>query len=307
MITDPLRFAARHARYVLVAGLVVGLAAPGLAEVMRPWLPHLVVALLFVSVLRMAPRAILGALPALPRVAGTALALQLAAPLVILGLASLLGQASHPVALALILMTAAPSIVGSPNITALLGAAPEYAMRLMVVGTLLMPFTILPVFALAPALDGAGAVTQASLVLVATIGVTALCAMATRRLVFRTPAPATVERLDGLSALALAVFVVALMPQVSALALADPMALLGWAALAFAANLGAQFTLWRATRHRLPHDTALPLSLIAGNRNVALFLVSLPAETTAPVMAFIGCYQLPMYLTPILMRGVYRR
>ena len=44
-------------------------------------------------------------------------------------------------------------------------------------------------------------------------------------------------------------------------------------------------------------DAALP--------NIALFLVGLPASITDPVLIFIGCYQVPMYLTPLLMRRFY--
>lgn len=38
---------------------------------------------------------------------------------------------------------------------------------------------------------------------------------------------------------------------------------------------------------------------------LALFLVALPAEVTAPVLAFIGGYQVPMSLTPLIMRRIY--
>ena len=48
------------------------------------------------------------------------------------------------------------------------------------------------------------------------------------------------------------------------------------------------------------------ISVTAGNRNIALFLVSLPAGVIDPVLLFIGCYQVPMYLTPILMRRILR-
>ena len=46
--------------------------------------------------------------------------------------------------------------------------------------------------------------------------------------------------------------------------------------------------------------------MIAGNRNIALYLVALPAATTDPLLIFIGCYQIPMYLTPIVMHRFYK-
>ncbi len=65
---------------------------------------------------------------------------------------------------------------------------------------------------------------------------------------------------------------------------------------------GASLVLHRATDRT---ETAVPVSIIAGNRNIALFLVALPTATTDPVLVFIGCYQIPMYLTPILLRRFY--
>ena len=52
---------------------------------------------------------------------------------------------------------------------------------------------------------------------------------------------------------------------------------------------------------------AVPRAIVAGNRNIALFLIALPEETTRGLLIFIGCYQVPMYLTPLLMPGFYRR
>ena len=46
---------------------------------------------------------------------------------------------------------------------------------------------------------------------------------------------------------------------------------------------------------------ALATSIYAGNRNIALFLIALPDTVAAPLMIFVGCYQVPMYLTPILL------
>ena len=306
MLRDPLVLAARHGQWVLVAGLVAGLALPGLAHVLRPWLPALVALLVFLSLLRLKPGALAMALRTLPQTAAIAAVLQLALPLGVWAGAQALELGAHPSSLALVLMCAAPSIMGSPNISMMLGAPPDYALRLMVVGTALLPLTVLPVFAIMPAVQGTAAVGQAAVRLVALIGLSALAAMAVQRVALRHGHPKTHQRLEGVSALALAVFVIGLMPQVSALALQAPATLVFWLMVAFGANMGGQILAWYLLRGRLPHAQAVPLALITGNRNIALFLVSLPAETTAPIMGFIGCYQLPMYLTPLLMARLYR-
>jgi len=285
---------------------VAGLALPGFAHVLRPWLPALVALLVFLSLLRLKPGALGTALRTLPQTVVVAVVLQLALPLGVWGGAQTLGLGAHPATLAMVLMCAAPSIMGSPNISMMLGAPPDYALRLMVVGTALLPLTVLPVFAIMPAVQGTAAVGQAAVRLVALIGLSALAAMAVQRVALRHGHPKTHQRLEGVSALALAVFVIGLMPQVSALALQAPATLVFWLMVAFGANMGGQILAWYLLRGRLPHAQAVPLALITGNRNIALFLVSLPAETTAPIMGFIGCYQLPMYLTPLLMARLYR-
>ena len=60
MSLDPLVLAARQGPWVMVGGLVAGLALPGLAAPMLPWLPWLVGRLLCLSAFRIEPA---GALP----------------------------------------------------------------------------------------------------------------------------------------------------------------------------------------------------------------------------------------------------
>ncbi|WP_170333670.1 hypothetical protein [Ruegeria arenilitoris] len=304
---NPLHHAARHGPYVLVAGLLAGLALPALAEPMRDFLPPLVVLLLFVTVLRMEPAAILGSLTELPKVMLTVLSIQLLLPLVIVTVGIAGGWIGTPLFLSMIIMAAAPSISGSPNMCMMMGHPPEHAMRLMVVGTALLPLTVVPIFWLLPELGGVSAVLWAALRLFLTIALATIAAVAVRRTVLRNPSENTLLSLEGAASITLAVFVIGLMPSVSAVALADPMRAAFWIAFACAANLGAQFITFQLTRNRLSMPKATALSLIAGNRNIALFFVSLPPEVTAPIMVFIGAYQIPMYLTPLIMRPLYRR
>jgi hypothetical protein len=85
----------------------------------------------------------------------------------------------------------------------------------------------------------------------------------------------------------------------------DPVVVLQWALLAFAVSYGAQILVYTALRQSRLREQAGPLAIGAGNRNIALFLVALPQDILAPLMVFVGCWQLPMYLTPILLRRLY--
>ncbi len=290
---------------MLAFGLVLGLLLPGPASSLKPYLPWLVIGLLYVSLLRMSVAGMLEAVRKVPRMVPAVLALQLAVPLVILAVAVLTGTLASSVTLSLLLVSAAPSIVGSPNVVMMMGASPEPALRLMVAGTLLLPLTVIPIFALSPMLSGLRDVILAALSLLLTILLTSAAAMLTRRLFFPKPGPVVLERLQGASAIALVVVVIALMPAVVEISRESWGLLAFWLAIAFGANFGAQGAM-RLIVSGKPRDEALALSFIAGNRNIALFLVALPPETTAQLLPFIGCYQLPMYLTPILLRRMHR-
>jgi hypothetical protein len=284
----------------LILGLVGGFALPDLAAAMKPALPGLVALLVFVSALRIGARAALGGLRVAGRALWLVLGLQLALPLAAVLILGLAGWGGTAAGLALVLVLSAPSVTGAPPFAVLLGHDPAPAMRLLILGTAILPLTVVPVFWLSAALDDAGTVIAAALRLAAVLVVTIGAGFALRRRFFPDPAPETVRALDGLAALLLAVVVVALMAAVGPMLRGDPMALLGWLALAFAINFGLQI----ATRLA---GAPVGAAITAGNRNIALFLVALPAAITDPVLGFIGCYQVPMYLTPILLQRFYGR
>ncbi|OAN79554.1 hypothetical protein A8B78_12570 [Jannaschia sp. EhC01] len=299
-----LAFCARHGRWGLVVGLVAGLALPGLAQAMRPWLPHMVAGLLFITAFRVGYRGSVGQLRAAPRVLAEVLVLQLLLPLLGLAVVFAFGLSATTAALAIVLMLSAPSISGSPNFAVLVGHDPAPAMQIMVMGMALFPLTILPVlFLLGPALGDASGVLATSLRLIMIIFAATGLGFAARALLLPKATLAQIQSLDGAGVVALVVIVIGLMAGIGPVFAQSPFALAGWIALVFAANFGLQiltFTL-------VPSGPrAVPFSLIAGNRNVALFLLALPPELTDRLLPFIGCYQLPMYLTPLVMARLYR-
>lgn len=291
---------ADRSRWALVLGLVAGMLLPGLAQVLRPWIPVLIGLLLFVTAVRVGPKAALGPRSGWAGALGSVLVLQLGMPLAVVAVALGLGVAETLVVTVLILVLAAPSVTGSPNFTIILGHDPAMAMRLMVLGTALLPLTAVPILWLAPAFGGVAVVVAVASKLLGVIVIAVSGGFLVRRYI--DPSPDTLRSIDGIAAILLAVVVVGLMSAVGP-ALADtPMAFLGWLAFAFALNFGLQAATFGMLAQRAE---MVPLSVVAGNRNIALFLVALPAEVTDTLLLFIGCYQLPMYLTPMLLRRFY--
>ncbi len=306
VLQSVLGHAARHGRLLLVAGLAAGITLPGAAIVMRAWLPELVAALLFVAALRIGPRQAIGAARDLPVTAGVALLFQLALPVGAILVMNAGGWLATPIAMSLVLMLSAPSISGSPNLTLMTGHDPAPALRLLILGTAMLPATVLVPFWLLPELGAAGEVLRAAGRLLAVIAIAGGTAFLIRGTLMRQPTPETMRALDGVSAIAMAVVVVGLMSAVGPAIAEMPATFFYWLAVASAVNFGLQIVVAVALNYTSLRDSRAAYGIVAGNRNIALFLVALPASVTDPLLLFIGCYQIPMYLTPILLRRLYK-
>ncbi|MGI9463716.1 MAG: hypothetical protein ACR2OM_07245 [Aestuariivirgaceae bacterium] len=304
-VTTLLLMARDYGRLVLIAGLVAGIALPDLALAMKPWLGEMVAALLFVSALRIGPAAAAGRLADLARTFNLVAVTQLTLPLVFAGVFVAVGF-SGPLAVAFVLMLAAPSIVGSPNLTLMTGNDPAPALRLLIAGTALMPLTVVPVFWLSPAFGTITAVIAAAARLLVIITVAGGLAFFIRHRWFRNPASRTLNAIDGLSAIMLAIVVIGLMAAVGPALRDEPLRLAGMLAIVFAANFGLQFVAWFALHRVRSAGERVSWSIVSGNRNMGLFLAALPASVTDPILLYIGCYQIPMFLTPVMLGWLYR-
>lgn len=299
-----LRLAARYGRWCLVLGLVAGLTLPDVAEAMRPYLSEMIAALLFLAAFRIGPKAVLGSLRNSLRDAKIIIVFQVFTPLLVLAVAYLSGSIYTTAALAAILVFSAPSVTGSANFAILMNVRPDAALRLLMIGTALFPITVLPVLFLVPALDSSSVLT-AALRLVAVIVGAGGVAFLFRRGRWAKLSRGQEESLEGASAILLGLVVIALMSAVGPVLHSSPSLFALWLVFACALNFSAQLCAWTFQQSMVDSADRAAISIVAGNRNIALFLIALPAEITADLLIFIGCYQIPMYLTPLLFRRVY--
>ena len=299
--------ASAHARLRLMAGLAAGLLLPSLARAMVPWLPHMVAALLTITALRIGHRAAMGAARDLRWGLAAVAVLQLAVPLVLLFVLSMFGLQNTPAALATVLASAAPAITGSVNLALILRLDGGRMMQILVLGTAAFPITILPILAALPQLGPASDVIFSAIKLLVVILISTAIGFCLRAWIFPRPTDGQVRALDGASILAFSFIVVGLMAALNPALRSDPWAVAKWAMLAFTISYALQALTLITLRRTALHPVAGPLAIGAGNRNIALFLVTLPAEVLAPLMVFIGCWQLPMYLTPILLPRLYAK
>ena len=303
-IINLLGYLGRQGRFVLIAGLVVAVLFPGLAQIIKGWLPQFIALLLFFGAFRIGPVDAIGQLSDINRSVLTVLILQLVLPCA-LALIFRISGLTGPLITSLILMASASSIAGSPNLTVLTGFNPAPALRLLVVGTALLPLTVIPVFFVFPLTPGFATVYDASFNLLLLIVGATLIAFLLRYFLFRNPSKESIEAFDGISALLMATVVIGLMSELTSSIFTRPLAVLFTMCLAFVANFGMQFATYFILGQKTQIDIRVSNSIVAGNRNMAIFLTALPASVTDPLLLFVACYQVPMYLTPVFLRPFY--
>lgn len=299
--------AARHARLVLVLGLVAGIGLPSVAETMRPWIGPMVAGLLFLAALRVGPRQAVGALGDIGLSLKLALVFQVGFPVAALAAMSLAGVAGSAFATFLVLMLAAPPVSGSPHLTVMSGNDPAPALRQLVLGTGLLPLTVIPVFWLTPSFGAPSAVLSAAGGLMLVIGGATGLAFLMRATLLSDPGPKTIQAVDGVSAIAMAVVVVGLMSAVGPALAAEPLRVAGLVLAVCLLNFAIQVAIALATARTGRRDRAAAYGIVAGNRNIALFLSVLSAATIDPILLLIGCFQIPMYVTPAVLGRFYKR
>lgn len=293
-----LHLAASHAKLCLVAGLLTGLLFTSLAEALKPWLPELVALLLFLSAMRIGPARALGGLREARSTLAITAVYQVALPLTALAFVTAVGLEDYALALVLVLVLAAPPVTGSPNFTALMGFDPAPPMRVLILGTALFPLTVLPALWGLPVLGNTETVLIAAMRLCIAIGFAVALGFAAHWTIRPSVHPDRIRAIDGASAIALGIVVVGLMSALGPGLRDAPGTVALWLAFAVTLNFGLQLAAWKFTREP-------GYAIQAGNRNIALFLVALPPEITDQILFFIGCYQFPMYLTPMVMARVY--
>ncbi|MEP0940613.1 MAG: hypothetical protein ABJH63_18490 [Rhizobiaceae bacterium] len=299
-----LAFFARHGRLVLVLGLVAGVGLPDLAAAMKPYLPHMVALTLFLAALRIGPQQALGKLRDLGGIIPIIGIYQIAVPLAFIIVLPWTGL-SPVLVTAITLMAAAPSISGSPNLTMMVGHDPAPALRLLIAGTAAVPATAFVVFLFVPAFGSAYDVAISAFRLLVLIGAAACFAFLLRIFVFKDASAKFTNSVDGLSAIAMAGIVIGLMTAIGPALATNPMVVVYTLIIACAASFGLQIVAYYLLPKNKTPGMRVGYSVVSGCRNNALFITALPAAVTDPLLLYIGCYQIPMYLTPLLLKWLY--
>jgi len=289
---------AARGRWLLIGGLVAGLGWPEAASAMRPAVGPVVIALLFLAMLRIGPAALTIGHRGLGRAVTVIVLLQCVLPVALAVALGTVGLLENAFALGALLILSAAPITGAAHLVVMAGGDPAPALRLTVIGTALLPVTVLPVFALAPAFGDAGEVIGAVLRLLLVIVVAGGLAVALRQSRIVRGTARDNAAIDAVAAVLLGAIVIGLMSAAGETLRTAPGTFAGAMAFVCLISFGMQAVIAVAWRDR---GEAPAMAVAAGCRNVALFLGVLPGSVADELLLVIGCYQVPMYLAPLVL------
>ncbi|MHA1522883.1 MAG: hypothetical protein ACTSY1_00600 [Alphaproteobacteria bacterium] len=314
MIGSLLEKIGQRSALVLAGGVVFSLVVPELSHAVAPILPHVIVVILALAFIRIDLAQALAHWRRIDRLAVALGLLLVVIPIGVYFLARALGLSGELV-LMLILVAAGPPLASGTNFAYLLGLDAELAVNLVVAGTLVVPFVAPP---LVFGLLGLALEVDVLPVLARLAGVVAaafVIAIGVRRIVGQRRLAASGALQDGIATLVLIVFLVAVMDGIAPMIVQTPGTAATLLAAAFAINFGLPLVValmvalgvfLRGRRRKSPARAFATVVMFLGNRNLALFLTALPASLVTQVAPFVALYQIPIYLTPLVMGPVYR-
>ncbi len=302
-----LAFVGRHGTLIAAASIFIGLLVPPLAAAFKPWLGPAIVVMLTLAFLRVDPADLRSHWTRPGLIATATLWVMLITPALLGVLFLLIGVDRQMPGLyfMLVLQMAAPGLMSSPALAALLGLDVALTLASLIVSMAITPLTA-SLFTHVYLGTALAAPVGFGLRLLAIIGGSALVAAVIRRIVGRAWVERQRLRIDGLSVLAMAMFAVAAMDGVTDHFLRDPLLVIGLTLLAFALALGLMavtaLVFLPAGRAR-----AFAIGLIAGNRNIGVMLLATGFVVPDVAWLYFALAQLPIYLLPHLLRPVARR
>ncbi len=309
ILINCLSFLGKHARLCLPLGLCVALILPDLGDQIRQMVPLIIIIIYSSAMIRLDLKAaIKGA------VQPHRLILSLGLSLVILILIPcLFVMAARGLGLADIFMpvllwyAVAPPIASTVWMCLLLGFRPVLAMELVVMTSLIAPFSgpfvsSLFLTSITP-LDPFGLFVRLGIMIIVGGGL----ALLGQWLIGNTRIQEHHSVFDGISTCAMLAFLIPVFNGISMQILASPILAVQLLGLAVLMNFGTQLFMMGLTvflHASQAKDTLNVMAVIAGNRNVGLYYAALPYD---PIMGlFTAMYQVPLYLTPLFLGWLSR-
>ena len=296
---------ARRGSVLLAVGIFGGVLIPPLAASLRWFTMPNVVMMMTLVLLRVDVAETLAHLRRPGRVALLAAVQLLACPVLAWSVARPLGL-DPGVLDGVVIFATGCAATSSPAFARLVGLDPDLSLVVSLVTTLLVPLTAPPMALLLLGVDLSLSVPAFMGRLALIVGVPLLLSLGLRRAIGPARLAGWGQAVDGALVWLVVIYGFAVMDGVAARIAGDP----AWVVQALLAAFAVDYGLNLATAGvfaKLGRQVALSAGLMSGNRNMALYLAVLPAAADPRIALFFGLCQFPLFLSPFLLRPVYRR
>jgi BASS family bile acid:Na+ symporter len=286
-------------------GVFGGVAIPPLAAALNGVVAPVVVLLMTLVLLRVD----IGAAFALLRRPGQLIAvvafMLVACPVVAAAVARVADLESG-IAAGVVIFATGCAATSSPAFARLVGLDPELSLLATLATTVLVPLTAPPMAFALMGVDLAISLPAFMGRLGLVVGVPLVLSLLIRRVAGERRIVPLGGAVDGATVWLVVIYGFGVMDGLAARIASDP----AWVAQALAAAFVADFGLNAVTAAAfwwVGRRAALSAGLMSGNRNMALYLAVLPAAADPRVSLFFALCQFPLFLSPFLLRPLYRR
>jgi hypothetical protein len=298
----------RQGTRAIAALVIIGVAAPPLGALLKPYVTEAIFLLLCISFMRVDVAALRNYLRRPGLVIAATAWTTLAVPLIAGTASSAVGVDQHaPDAfLALMLQAIASPMMASPSLAAVMGLDATLVLITLVTSTALVPFTA-PIFA---HMFLGGALMLSPLGLGLKLALILAGSLLVANIIRWNVGAAAIARhklpIDGFNILVLLVFVSAVMGNVAGNLLADPARTAGLTVLAFAVFfglVGVTALIFRSVGHK----RALALGLMVSQRNMGLMVAATDGALPGTTWLYFALSQFPIYWSPQLLKPIVQR
>ena len=300
-----LTWTSRNSAWLLPASVIIGLALPALAEIMRPLITPAVFLMMVTIFTRIDTASVLAHLRR-PKLAALALAWSLVAiPLVFMAGLKMISLPAG-LALALVFWASSPPIFSSAALAFILRLDGNLCTALLVAAICLHPL-LTPFFTW---LATSGAISLSPVAMAArlaamTVGAGVFSALV-RKALSQTGKPINGEMLDGLNLIFMIIFAIGLMHTIPDMIAARPWfalkLILAIFMLHIIVNLVTTALMWQAGRR-----TAASIGFSTSARNISIAIAVLGTSVPEDTWLFFALIQFPIYLLPVMLTPLYRR
>ena len=300
-----LAMSGRRGSVLLAIGIFGGVAFPPLALLFHDVITPLVLGMMTLIFLRVDLPAALAHLRRPAAVAAITASLLLLSPVLMWLLVAKL-PIDPGIEAGLVIFACGCAATSAPAFARMVRLDPELSLVVSLASTVLVPLTAPPIAVWLLGADLTIGVGPFMLRLLLVVGLPALLSLALRRVAGAARLDDWGDAVDGLLVWLIVLYGFGVMEGLTDRIAADP----AWVAQALAAAFLADYGLnAAATLLFWPLGARLAASagLMAGNRNMALFLAVLPPSTDARITLFFALCQFPLFLSPFLLRPAYRR